>query len=146
MRAYKQPGEANVSDWREGAQLAPMKKGPITREDLVFYGHASGDFNKIHLDETFAKEAGFPSVIAHGMLSMAYLADEVRFNFPEENFKVLRLKCRFRRVTFPGDTLELGGDVKKVSENQTLTVHLWVKNQNGEITSDGEAELAPVSA
>lgn len=144
MRAFQQQGEANVSDWREGAQLALVKKGPITREDLIFYGDASGDFNKIHLDDAYAKEAGFPSVIAHGMLSMAYLADEVRFNFPEETYKVLRLKCRFRKVTFPGDTLEMGGEVRKVAENRAITVHLWLKNQNGDITSDGEAELLPL--
>lgn len=143
MRAYEKKEDSNVTDWREGTPLAPMKKSPITREQLIEYGAASGDFNRIHLEDQYAKDAGFPSVIAHGMLSMAFLADEVRFNFPEDSYKVVSLKCRFRRVTFPGDTLELGGEIKKISENQTITAHLWVKNQNGELTSDGEAELLP---
>ncbi len=40
------------------------------REDLVKYASASGDHNKIHLDEAFAKSVGLPDIIAHGMLTM----------------------------------------------------------------------------
>jgi len=136
--------EMSLGDWTEGTALAVQKRGPVTREDLARYAQASGDNNRIHLDDEFAKQAGFPSVIAHGMLSMAYLADLVRFNFPEGTYDVRRLSSRFRRVIFPGDELDLGGTVKKVESNQVLTVHLWVKNQKGEITTEGEVELSPV--
>src|SRR5258708_40062387 len=43
--------------------------GPVTRTDLVRYAGASGDFNPLHHDEGFAREAGLPMVMAHGMLS-----------------------------------------------------------------------------
>ena len=43
----------------------------LTRTQIVQYAGASGDFNPIHHDEVFAsKAAGYPSVFAHGMLSM----------------------------------------------------------------------------
>ena len=41
------------------------------RQDLVNYANASGDKNRIHLDEEFAKSVGLSDVIAHGMLTMA---------------------------------------------------------------------------
>lgn len=42
----------------------------ISRDSLVRYAGASGDFNPIHYNDTVATEAGLPGVIAHGMLTM----------------------------------------------------------------------------
>ncbi|MBB5830863.1 MaoC/PaaZ C-terminal domain-containing protein [Brachybacterium aquaticum] len=42
----------------------------LTRDTLVRYAGASGDFNPIHYNDTVATEAGLPGVIAHGMLTM----------------------------------------------------------------------------
>lgn len=43
----------------------------FTREDLVRYAGASGDFNPIHYRDDVAAEMGLPGVLAHGMLTMA---------------------------------------------------------------------------
>ncbi|QKW51762.1 MULTISPECIES: MaoC family dehydratase [Streptomyces] len=53
-----------------GTEL-PGQSFPVTRETLVRYAGASGDFNPIHWNEKFAKEVGLPDVIAHGMFTMA---------------------------------------------------------------------------
>ena len=42
----------------------------IDRARLVRYAGASGDFNPIHWDDTFAQGVGLPGVIAHGMFTM----------------------------------------------------------------------------
>ena len=43
----------------------------LTRTQIVMYAGASGDYNPLHTDEIFTtKVAGYPSVFAHGMLSM----------------------------------------------------------------------------
>jgi len=126
---------------KEGVSLRTLTREPITKAQLAHYAEASGDNNKIHLDDEFAKQAGFPSVIAHGMLSMAILADHLRYNFPESEFDLQRLKTRFRKVTFPGDVLECRGTIKKVLSDRDLIVTLWIKNQNDETTTDGEAQL-----
>lgn len=127
--------------WVVGQALEPLKKAPITREQLQHYAKASGDNNPIHLDEKFAKEAGFPSVIVHGMLSMAFQADHLQLNFPADRYRVGRLKTRFRKVTYPGDELNCEGVVRKVLDGGVLLVALSTRNQNGEVTSDGEAEI-----
>jgi acyl dehydratase len=41
-----------------------------TRVGLVQYAGASGDFNPIHTQESFAKAVGLPDLIAHGMWTM----------------------------------------------------------------------------
>lgn len=125
-------------NWQEGEKLKPLTKPQITREQLQAYAQASGDRNPVHLDDDYAKSLGFPSVIAHGMLSMAFLADHARFNFPEDRFQIKRLKAKFRKVTVPGDVLTCDGVVKKV-EGSEIVVSLSLTNQAGEVTTDGEA-------
>ena len=44
---------------------------PVARINLVMYAGASGDFNPIHWNERVATSVGLPSVIAHGMFTMA---------------------------------------------------------------------------
>lgn len=126
---------------RVGDSLKRLSKGTITRELLQQYAEASGDKNPLHLDDSFAKQVGFPSVIAHGMLSMAFMADHVLMNFPESQYRLLRLKIRFRKVTLPGDEITCGGSIKKISPEGKVTLALWTRNQAGEDTTDGEAEV-----
>ena len=50
---------------------------PVQRINLVMYAGASGDFNPIHWNERIATAVGLPSVIAHGMFTMAEAARAV---------------------------------------------------------------------
>ena len=122
----------------EPVKLKSLQRGPISKEDLKAYAQASSDHNPIHLDDTFAKEAGFPSVIVHGMLSMAFLADLLLMNYPENKYALKRFQTRFRRVTFPGDILTCEGEAKAQPDG-SFQVSVWIVNQKGEKTSDGEA-------
>ena len=130
-------------NWELGQELNPLVKPAITTDQLKAYASASGDNNPIHLDDKFAKVAGFPSVIVHGMISMAFLSDHLLFNFPGGKFRVVKVKARFRKVTFPGDVLSCEGKIKKTLLGGGYLVTLATRNQNGEVTTDGEAEVFP---
>ena len=54
----------------KGTEL-PARSYQVTRLDLVKYAGASGDFNVIHWSDRAARAVGLPSVIAHGMYTMA---------------------------------------------------------------------------
>lgn len=54
----------------EIGQLVASKDYELTRDSLVRYAGASGDFNPIHYRDDFAKSVGLPGVLAHGMLTM----------------------------------------------------------------------------
>jgi acyl dehydratase len=60
----------NYDQVEVGTEL-PAQSFPVTRATLVQYAGASGDFNQIHWNETFATAVGLPDVIAHGMFTMA---------------------------------------------------------------------------
>ncbi|WP_116114503.1 MaoC/PaaZ C-terminal domain-containing protein [Austwickia chelonae] len=60
---------SKVSQLTVGDCLGPLKV-TVDRERLVAYAAASGDHNRIHWDEQFARSVGLPDVIAHGMWTM----------------------------------------------------------------------------
>lgn len=75
----------------------------ITREHLVRYAGASGDFNPIHWNERVAKSVGLPGVLAHGILTMA-LAGRLLTDWLGDPGAVIEYGVRFARpVVVPDD-------------------------------------------
>ena len=89
-----------------------MRFGPLTVTDIVRYAGASGDFNPLHHDPEFAKAAGLPGVMAHGMLSAGLLGAFVSTWFGPGS--VRRYKVRFTDRVWPGDVLIPRGIVGEV--------------------------------
>ena len=124
----------------EVGQELPAKSFPITRETLVRYAGASGDFNVIHWNERFAKEVGLPDVIAHGMLTMG-LAIQVVTDWLDDPSRLLEYGCRFTRpVVVPDDgagaTLEVSGKVTAIDGDRAVITLTAVSN---EVTVLGKA-------
>ncbi|MEU0523889.1 MaoC family dehydratase [Streptomyces niveus] len=85
-----------------GTEL-PAAVFPVTRDTLVRYAGASGDFNPIHWNEKFALEVGLPDVIAHGMFTMAE-AVRVVTDWVGDPGAVVEYGVRFTRpVVVPND-------------------------------------------
>jgi len=126
-----------------GQELPPLVKGPITRDDLKAYGAASGDPNPIHIDEEFAKNAGYPGVFAHGMLSMGYLGE---FLVRAGGLAALRrFRTRFVRLTWPGEVITCRGTVARVTDEggeRLVECDIWTENEAGERKLTGSAILA----
>ncbi|MCM2340519.1 MaoC/PaaZ C-terminal domain-containing protein [Rhodoferax sp.] len=60
---------ANFTDIQLGDALPGLVAGPITRLTLGVYAGTSGDYNPLHIDSDFARQAGMPDIFAHGILS-----------------------------------------------------------------------------
>ncbi len=78
----------------------------ITRDTLVRYAGASGDFNPIHYNDVFATSVGLPGVIAHGMFTMGAAASVVESWAGPGN--VVDFQARFTRpipVPNPGEAV-----------------------------------------
>jgi acyl dehydratase len=98
---------------------------PLTREQFRDYCQASGDWNKIHCDENFAKEAGLPSVIGHGMLSMGLAARALReLGFPTDQMK--QFEAKFKDKTLPGDVL-----TAEIDDSDPTQIRLRILNATG---------------
>lgn len=84
-----------------GDTMPAYTVGPLTRTHFVRYAGASGDFNPLHHDETFAKKAGLNGVIAHGMLIMGIAGEAVVSWIESKNLR--KLSARFLSMTEPLD-------------------------------------------
>lgn len=127
-----------------GQELSPLVKPPITQEQLRRYADASGDHNPIHLDEQAAHRVGLDSVIAHGMLSMAFLGQFVNQQIADiPGARIAELRVRFLNMVRLGDTLTCLGVVKSQAINddlsQSVTIGYWAQNQKGDKVTTGEA-------
>ncbi|MCA1942861.1 MAG: acyl dehydratase [Yonghaparkia sp.] len=61
----------------EVGQVVAERAFPISRDSLVRYAGASGDFNAIHYRDDVAAAVGLPGVLAHGMLTMGLAVQPV---------------------------------------------------------------------
>src|SRR6185369_2342702 len=113
----------------------------LTRTRLVQYAGASGDYNPIHTDELFTtKVGGYPSVFAHGMLSMG-MTGRMLTNYVGDG-RLTKFGVRFTSQVWPGDTLDATATVEAIrKEGGKSFVDLTVStvNQNGVEVIKGNA-------
>lgn len=69
----------------------------ITRDVLVRYAGASGDFNPIHYRDDTAQSVGLPGVLAHGMLTMGLAVQPVVDWLGGDSGKITDYQVRFTR-------------------------------------------------
>lgn len=128
----------------EGETLSPLQKEPISRVQLAKYAGASGDFNALHLDHEFAAAAGLGDVIAHGMLSMAFLG-QYAAQAAGHAGRVLSLQVTFRGMVRVKDVITVSGKVKGMQpagDRGLVTLELAAVNQDGKAVTAGEATVA----
>jgi acyl dehydratase len=119
-----------ASELAVGATFSALVVEDLKRTQIVQYAGASGDYNPLHTDEVFATQAaGYPSVFAHGMLTMGMtgrmLTDLVG------DGRLIRFGGRFTAQVFPGDDLTTTAVVEAVrTEPDALVVDLAVTTAN----------------
>ena len=113
----------------------------ITRTQLVMYAGASGDYNPVHSDTEFVtKVAGYPSVFAHGMLSMG-LTGKMLTNWVGDG-TLTKYGVRFVKQVWPGDSLTAKATVTGLREEggqNYVDLEVLTVNQNGEPVISGHA-------
>ena len=113
----------------------------LSRTQIVQYAGASGDYNPVHTDEVFAtKVAGYPTVFAHGMLTMG-LTGTMLTGFVGDG-RLTYYGVRFTSQVWPGDTLTATATVDSLGEEDghaSVTLKVSTTNQDGREVLSGEA-------
>jgi acyl dehydratase len=113
----------------------------LTRTRIVQYAGASGDYNPIHTDERFATEAaGYPSVFAHGMLTMGLTGTALTSLVGIG--RLTDFGARFAAQVWPGDTLTGAFEVTEIrsdAESALVDLSITVTNQDGRTVLTGSA-------
>lgn len=136
--AYRQPVYAE--DLEVGDRGPEVVVEDLTRTDFVRYAGASGDFTPTHTNEPYAKEAGYESVFAMGMLTAGFASHMVSDWLGIANVREFR--CRFQSRVWPGDTITVRGEVVDKYRDDgdgVVDVEFVAENQNGEAVMTGDA-------
>jgi acyl dehydratase len=125
-----------VGDTRSEVLVEDLK-----RTQIVMYAGASGDYNPVHTDEVFTtKVAGYPSVFAHGMLSMG-MTGRILTDWVGDG-RLTRYGVRFVKQVFPGDSLTATATVTAVTsgdQGPLAEFEVVTKNQDGDVVVQGSA-------
>jgi acyl dehydratase len=128
-----QANEINIGDTYSECLVEDLK-----RTQIVQYAGASGDYNPVHTDEVFTtKIAGYPSVFAHGMLTMG-MTGSMLTNYVGDG-RLTKYGVRFTNQVWPGDTLNATATVESLEGNVVRLV-VETKNQDGATVLSGYAE------
>jgi len=126
-----------------GDELPPLALPPLTRTTLALYAGASGDHNPIHIDIDFARAAGMPDVVAHGMLSMAWVGRLLTNWAPQRELR--EFTVRFTAMTHVGERIVCTGRVAEKLERdgeRLVRVAVATVNEAGEVKVAGDAYLS----
>jgi acyl dehydratase len=131
-----------ASELQVGDEHTEVVVDDLTRTQIVQYSGASGDYNPLHSDEIFATQvAGFPSVFAHGMLTMG-LTGKMVTNYVGDG-RLRSFGGRFRAQVWPGDTLTARAEVVDIRSDDDgagiVELRLTTTNQDGVEVFTGEA-------
>ena len=113
----------------------------LARTQIVMYCGASGDYNPLHADEVYAtKVAGYPSVFAHGMLTMG-MTGKMLTNYVGDG-RLTKFGVRFTNQVWPGDDLDATATVTALREEggqHFVDLTLTTTNQDGKEVLNGSA-------
>jgi len=141
-------------DVEVGDEITPLPK-IATRQMLVKWAGASGDFNPLHYEDAFAEAEGVGKPIVHGALKRQWLVQLVT-DWMGERGSLKHFSCRYRAMDYPramatrsephpGETWWCKGKVtKKHTEDDEHFVecNIWVENGQGETTTPGSATVS----
>jgi acyl dehydratase len=128
-----------------GHELKPGKQIPelrVTPDRYLPYRYAgaSGDFNPIHLDPDFAREAGLPRTILHGLYCVGLIARAAVDAAGGDPRVLRRLRLQFRAMAFPEQELVIAGSVKDVGEARGR-IEVYADQQERALLGKTEVEL-----
>ena len=136
--------ETIMSDWAVGSTFEQVIADNLPRTQIVQYAGASGDYNPAHTDELFATSVlGYPTVFAHGMLTMGMTGRHLTDLFGVENIRYFG--GRFTAQVWPGETLRSVITVEATERDDrgpTVEVAIRVINQDDKVVFTGSAVAA----
>ncbi|MBW9111265.1 MaoC/PaaZ C-terminal domain-containing protein [Microbacterium ureisolvens] len=118
----------------------------LSRESLVRYAGASGDFNPIHYRDDVAAAVGLPGVLAHGMLTMGLAVGTIE-SWVGDTGRILEYGVRFTKPVVVDP--ETGADVTVVAkvgavDDESARIDLTVSFDGNTVLVKAQARVRTV--
>ena len=114
----------------------------VSEDMLTQFSSITKDVNPLHTDETFAKEKGYDSQVAYGMLTASFLSTLAGVYLPGERSLIHSVDSKFTKPVYVGDTLTVSGQVTECNEIfSVFTMKTVIVNQKGEKVLRGKMQI-----
>jgi acyl dehydratase len=108
------------------------------RERLSRFSRGTEDPNPLHIDDAFARRAGFPGVLQQGPMTTAHFAHLLAAAFGAARLRTLDIS--FTAPVYLGEALRLSATVESVADE--IVVALAAAKLDGTATAKGRAAIA----
>ena len=116
----------------------------VTEDDIKLFAEATGDFNPVHLDQSYAEKTFFKGRIAHGLLSLGYISTVLGNILPGHGTIYISQEVKFLAPVKIGDTITAKVEVMEVNPDKNRVRFKTIcLNQEGKIVLDGAAWVMP---
>ncbi len=126
-------------------QIVADKSFEITRDSLVRYAGASGDFNPIHYRDDIAQSVGLPGVLAHGMLTMGISISPI-VEWLGDSGKVVDYSVRFTKpgvVPASGSAKLVVSAVVGAIEDDKVRIDITTSFEGNNVLGKAQAWVKP---
>jgi acyl dehydratase len=133
------PEEHRLSDLREGDQRSVTFS--VTHEQMAAFAALSGDYNPLHVDESFARLRGYEGCVVYGALLVAKVSQLIGMRLPGRDSVWASVSLDFKRPLYVGREAEVEGTVKNVHEVTGMVELGLVVRADGRVLARGRAEV-----
>lgn len=110
----------------------------VTAEHVNAFAQLSGDLNRLHMDDGFARALGFRGRVVHGMIAASMVSQLIGMQIPGHGSLWMNQTFQWIAPVYIGDTLAVEVRKTKTSPGtQTISVEVTVRNQDGKTVMEG---------
>lgn len=115
----------------------------ITDRDVFRFADASGDYNPLHIDDTYARQTRFGRRIAHGILTAGIISTVLGSEIPGLGTIFVQLEIKFLLPVYINDTITATAMVTEIINPARVRMLVACVNQRGEDVAIGNAIVVP---
>ena len=116
----------------------------IAESDIYLYAGITGDFNPVHVNETYAANTFFKTRIAQGMLVGGFISTLLGNQLPGPGTIYIRQEMNFLNPVRIGDTITARVEVTEIiGAKNRVRLKTTCVNQNETLLVEGEALVSP---
>jgi 3-hydroxybutyryl-CoA dehydratase len=115
----------------------------VTDATITAFAELTGDFNRVHIDDDFARQTPFKGRIAHGMLTAGFISSVLANHLPGPGTIYVSQTLEFLAPVRPGDEVEVMVDVREVRLADKRVVLATTARVGETVVARGEAVVLP---
>jgi acyl dehydratase len=114
----------------------------ITESMIEQFAKLSGDYNPLHMDDSYAQSTIFKQRVCHGMLLASFFSRLAGMYIPGEKSLYLSQSLKFMSPCFLNDEITVEGIViSKSLASRIITVQTTITKNSGDFIVKGEAKI-----